>query len=395
MCDHDRGRLWGVDLCGPLMVVDAQSRRAWTSEPDGLGLFELAGAGWTGTLPAGVTVANTTTEWAGVRWIQVLAPLPSNAADRRVLLAHEAWHRAQNALGLAAAPSNCAHLEAERARVLMRLEFRALGIALRSANRGRRQAAQEALMLRAARLSEFAGAAEQEAALDRNEGLAAYTGVKLGVTDNPDMYAARLLDRYDRHQALARSYAYATGPAYGLLLDDFRPNWRRELGRAAPAELLIETLQLRSWTPAQLRRASDRYGGAAVAAEEQARAAEQRVRIAELRQRFEGGPRLELPLQNMEMEFDPNAVTPLDGLGNYYSTLVVRDAWGELRALEGALISSDFRRLVVRAPGPGGMSGPGWTLALGPRYHLLGPDVAGIFRIVEIPADAPADVPPT
>jgi len=389
MCQADASQLWGVDLCGPLMIVDRGTRRAWTSEPDTFGMFQPAGVGWVGTLPASVPIANTTTEWAGVRWIQVMAPLPTDAENRRVLLAHEAWHRAQNALGLPAQPSECAHLETERARVLMRLEFRALSVALRSAGRGRRQAATEALMFRAARLAEFSGAAAQEAALDRNEGLASYTGVKLGVTDNPALFAARTLDRYDRHQALARSYGYASGPAYGLLLDDMRPGWQRELGRYAPADLLAIELQARAPSPRELQRSQERYGGATIVSEERARAEAQGARIAQLRVRFDRGPRLELPLQNMQMEFDPNAVTPIDGLGNFYSTLTVRDAWGELRAEDGALISTDFRRLIVSSPGPGAAYGPGWRLSLAPGYQLIGPDAAGVFRPVEAPADAP------
>ncbi|HYD73709.1 MAG TPA: hypothetical protein VEF55_11260 [Candidatus Binatia bacterium] len=393
MCREDAGRLWNIDLCGPLMVVDPSTRRVWTSDPDAAGLLQQAGAGWVGGLPAGVTVANTTTEWAGVRWIQVLAPLPAEEANRRVLLAHEAWHRAQAQLGLPAQASDCAHLEEERARVLMRLEFRALATAMRSSGRARRQAAQEALLFRAVRMSEFRAAAAQEDALDRNEGLAAYTGVRLGVTDNRDLYAARTLDRYDRNQALARSYAYASGPAYGLLLDDFRPNWRRELAGVAPARLLAETLGVGGWREADIRRAGARYGMTQIAAEERTRAEAHRARVAELRLRFDRGPRLELPLTNMQMEFDPNAVTPLEHLGNYYATLTLRDAWGELRATEGAMISTDYRRVVVSSPGRGAMSGPGWQLHLAPGYQLIGPDRAGIFRPVQIPADAPADAP--
>jgi hypothetical protein len=89
------------------------------------------------------------------------------------------------------------------------------------------------------------------------------------------------------------------------------------------------------------------------------------------------------------MEFDPNGVTPVEGLGNYYGVLTIRDAWGELRADEGALISSDFRRLTVSTPAPGIVSGPGWRLSLAPGYQLIGPDGAGIFRPIQIPADAP------
>jgi hypothetical protein len=389
MCRADAGRLWGVNLCGPLMVVDPATRRVWTSDPDAAGLLQQSGGGWVGGLPVGVTVANTTTEWAGVRWIQVLAPLPTDGASRRDLLAHEAWHRVQAQLGLAAQASDCAHLDEERARVLMRLEFRALGTAMRSSGRARRQAAQEALLFRAVRLNEFRDAAAQEDALDRNEGLAAYTGVRLGVTDNRDLYAARTLDRYDRNQALARSYAYASGPAYGLLLDEFRPNWRRELTNIAPARLLAEALQLGGWRDSDVRRAGERYGMAQIAAEEFTRAEAHRARVAELRLRFDRGPRLELPLTNMQMEFDPNTVTPLQNLGNFYPTLTIRDAWGELRATDGAMISTDYRRVVVSSPGRGAMTGPGWQLRLAPGYQLVGPDRAGIFRPVQVPADAP------
>lgn len=390
MCRADAGRLWGVDLCGPLMVVDPTTRRVWTSDPDAAGLLQQSGSGWVGGLPVGVTVANTTTEWAGVRWIQVLAPLPTDEANRRVLLAHEAWHRAQAQVGLAAQPSDCAHLDEERARVLMRLEFRALGTAMRSSGRARRQAAQEALLFRAVRLREFANAEAQEDALDRNEGLAAYTGVRLGVADNPDLYVARTLDRYDRNQSLARSYAYASGPAYGLLLDDFRPNWRYELTGVSPARLLAEALQVGGWRDSDVRRAGQRYGMTQIAAEERTRAEAHRARVAELRLRFDRGPRLELPLTNMQMEFDPDAVTPLENLGNFYTTLTIRDAWGELRATDGAVISTDYRRVIVSSPGRGAMSGPGWQLRLAPGYQLVGPDRAGIFRPVQVPADAPS-----
>lgn len=395
LCQADTGALWGRSLCGPLMVVDPATRRVWTSEPDIAGLLQRTGAGWVGGLPVGVPVANTTIEWAGVRWIQVLEPLPQNDTDRRVLLAHEAWHRAQDALGLPAQPSDCAHLEEERARVLMRLEFRALATAMRSRDRARRQAAQEALLFRAVRMSEFPNGAAQEVALDRNEGLAAYTGVRLGVASNPDLYAARTLDRHDRQQSLARTYAYASGPAYGLLLDELRPDWRSELGNDAPARLLVIALQQGAWDQSDVRRAGERYGMIQIATEERTRAEAHRARVAELRLQFDRGPRVELPLQNAEIEFFPNGVTPIDGLGTFYGSLTVRDGWGELRAEGGALISADSRRLIVSSPGPGALSGPGWRIALAPGYQLVGPDGAGIFRPVQVPADAPADAPPT
>lgn len=388
MCAADAGRLWGQQLCGPLLVVDPATRQAWATQPDATGILQpgAAGGGWTGALPPDVAVANTSVDWAGASWIMVLAPLPSSAEERRVLVAHEAWHRVQDRIGLAAQPSDAAHLESQQGRYLLRLEMRALATALLSRSTARRRAALDALSFRAARLAQFPGAASAEAALDRNEGLAAYTGVVLGADRAAELFATRTLESYDRHEAFARAYAYATGPAYGLLLDNYAPGWRATLGVFAPADLLAGALRLRAATSSQVRAAAERYSGPAIAAEERARAESRATLVAELRTRFVDGPRLELPLQRARMEFDPNRVTPLDGVGNFYGQIVLRDAWGELAASEGALISTDFSRVLAAAPLSDGLSGPGWRLSLAPDYAVLGPDGAGIRRVVPAPA---------
>jgi hypothetical protein len=378
MCNEDRARLWGVDLCGPLLVVDPATREAWASQPDRDGVLSIQGAGYAGRLPEGVGIANTSVNWAGVRWIMVMGPLPTDATERRVLVAHEAWHRVQNLLGLPQSASDCAHLETERGRYLMRLEFRALSTALRSRGAARREAARDALMFRAVRISEFANAASQEAALDRNEGLASYTGVKLGAGANAEMFAARTLDRSDHHAAFARAYAYSSGPAYGLLLDEMQPAWRTTLAGNAPADLLVPILRPPAFEAERFYRIAGRYGGEVVATEELQRAQTQRARIVELRQRFAEGPRLSIGLRRMQMEFDPNQVTPVEGLGNFYGVLTVRDAWGELRATEGALISSDLSRIILPAPSPSGFSGPGWTVIPAAGAVVGAPDASGV-----------------
>lgn len=384
MCAADAGRLWGQQLCGPLIVVERGTRRAWATQPDATGILQpgASGGGWTGVLPPDVPVANTSVEWAGARWIMVLAPLPDNVEERRVLVAHEAWHRLQDRIGLAAQPSDAAHLESQQARYLLRLEMRALATALLSRSTARRRAALDALSFRAARLAQFPGAAAAEAALDRNEGLAAYTGVVLGADQAAELFATRTLESYDRHDAFARTYAYATGPAYGLLLDGFSPGWRATLGGFAPADMLASALRFQAVTGAQARAAAERYSGAAIAAEERARAESRAAVLADLRARFVDGPRLELPLQRARMEFDPNGITPLQGVGNIYAQITLRDAWGEFVATEGALVSGDGTRVLAAAPLPDGLSGPGWRLILTPGYAVLGADGAGVRRVV-------------
>ncbi|HWW59825.1 MAG TPA: hypothetical protein VN181_00530, partial [Thermoanaerobaculia bacterium] len=65
-----------------------------------------------------------------------------------------------------------------------------------------------------------------------------------------------------------------------------------------------------------------------------------------------------LPLRQMQMTFDPNGLQPLDDLGTVYRTITINDAWGKIVVTNGALLTSDFTRLIVPA------NGDGWTLTL-------------------------------
>ncbi len=389
ICAEDRGRLWGVDVCGPMLVVDPGTRATWASETDSQGIFTNAGTGWIGTLPSDVIVANTAANWDGRVWIMLLAPLPEDAIERRVLVAHEAWHRVQGQLSfyISMRGDDPLHLDEEEARVLLRLEFRALATALRSRGRARAQAGRDALLFRAARFARYQSAASTEAMLFRNEGLASYTGVRLGVLDNPDLFAARTLDDYDTHDAYARAFAYAAGPGYGLLLDDLVPAWRTNLGAYSPPDLLLNELRPRVGSRNVLRQARDRYGGAEIAAAERQRAEAMAIRLAELRRTYAEGPRLETPLTNWQMEFNPGEITPIPGVGPLYSRLTMRDDWGVLRAEQGAVIAGGFQRVIAANPDATGMAGPGWTLSLNPGYAVSPTDVPGVVTIVPV-ADA-------
>jgi hypothetical protein len=141
--------------------------------------------------------------------------------------------------------------------------------------------------------------------------------------------------------------------------------------------MLTMAARARPMNVRDLREAAARYGGPAIAAEERARADARRTLVAELRRRFGEGPRLVLPLSASQMEFDPNQVTPVEGLGAVYGVLTIRDVWGELRAAQGALISSDFTQVVVAAPDASGVAGPGWSLGLTPAFRPTQGDPAG------------------
>ena len=110
-CDRDRGRLWGVSLCGPLLFVDPATR-AVVANRDSASLHGTARDGVVvGTLPASIVVANTAFALDGERWSMVVWPLPDDPIARGILVMHESWHRMQDSVGLPAANPPNDHLD--------------------------------------------------------------------------------------------------------------------------------------------------------------------------------------------------------------------------------------------------------------------------------------------
>jgi hypothetical protein len=63
-----------------------------------------------------------------------------------------------------------------------------------------------------------------EAAIEKQEGLAAYTGVFIALRKTGESISreARIVEGFEDN-AYARSFAYTIGPALGLLLDRYAP----------------------------------------------------------------------------------------------------------------------------------------------------------------------------
>ena len=152
ICQADDGALWGVSLCGPILIVDPATRSVVASQAGESEVLSENDGVFTGVLPDDVMVANTAVDWDGVRWTMLLAPLPDEAETRAGLIAHESWHRIQDQLGLPMASPTPEHLATAEGRIAMRLEWRALAAALSAPDaEGLRTAVHEALIFRAAR----------------------------------------------------------------------------------------------------------------------------------------------------------------------------------------------------------------------------------------------------
>lgn len=389
--DRDGGALWGVRLYGPMMFVEPASRFLATNQADAHGALKPAGEIFTGTLPPADAIANTAVSWSGVFWTQIMWPLTDDAAARDTLIAHELFHRIRDQLHLPPlVNANNSQLDTLQGRYLLQLEWRALSRALDAPrDADRRAAVTDALLFRARRYQVFQAAAEQESGLEYNEGLAEYTGVKAGLQgrDAQVRGAQQDLHGHAKDSSFVRSFAYATGPAYGLLLDQYRPAWRQQLAGGERLDLLLaQTLGVS--VPRDLAAAvalqAVRYDGATLLQAETLRDGERQKRFAQYRATFIEGAVLVLPLTNPAVSFDPREVQSFDEHGNVYPHLHASDGWGTLEVSQGALAGPDWHSVVVAAPArtaSGHVTGEGWTLDLKPGWTLVAGARPGDFTV--------------
>jgi hypothetical protein len=180
-----------------------------------------------------------------------------------------------------------------------------------------------------------------------------------------------MLGKADAWEAYARRFAYASGPAYGLLLDRFSPDWRKGLNAGSDlGAVLAEKAGVRP--AADLAAAEARYGGPAIRAEETPKAEARARAAAAWTAKLVDGPHLRLPLTaNVQVEFDPRTVFPLPPHGTVYPANKIGDEWGSLVVDGGVLVADNWSSAQVKAPAsPAERKGGGWTLTLNPGWEL-------------------------
>jgi hypothetical protein len=278
------------------------------------------------------------------------------------------FHGVQPQLGLTAPALATEHLDAMDGRYWLRLEWRALAGALRESGEQRNLAVRDALAFRQARRMLYPAMVENERAQEITEGLAAYTGTVLAAQSAADAIvgAVELLAGADTtalEASFVRTFAYVSGPAYGLLLDASSPGWtRRVRGTDDLATLVMGALAVQPATDAAA--SATRYGGAELRASEQQRELERQQRLAELRQRFVDGPVLVIPGGGSGMSNSRGAVV-IPGSGTvFFGPFRASGAWGTLEAENGVLVASDGRSRRVSGPvrrDDVTYTGDGWT----------------------------------
>jgi hypothetical protein len=380
VCEPDGTLLWRKSLCGPIVLVDPSTRSAIANSPDPEGKFRKNGDVYIGVFPEQFTPSNTSIHWGQQEWATVMLPLPTDPFQRLTLMAHESFHRIQPSLGLSAsdAPDPC--LDTEAGRLWLRLELRALARAVRSDDVIARQSAADAMLFRMYRERLCPGSAVMEAAMEKQEGLAEYTGVFIALRETGENInrEARVIEAFEDNNAFARSFGYATGPALGILLDRYATGWR---GRIASAASLDSTLilALHLETPLDLQRAATEraalYGYSAVATAERGREERQQTFLRDLTNRFLKEPTLDFPIApEMSRNFNPGTLVPFPPHGTYYPTGTFDANWGKLQVESGgALVAPDNRSLRVPAPADPDarpIRGAGWILQIAPEWTI-------------------------
>jgi hypothetical protein len=303
--------------------------------------------------------ANTSFEWSGETWLMLLSPLPDDPVARAALAFHEAFHVHQRELGLPPNTAVAPHLETAASRELIRLEWNALTQALQGKGEAAAEHVRQALAFRAQRLAFDPAFAVAEREQMLHEGLAAYTGAAL--SGAPTRVALEELRGGAARTGLARTFAYVSGPAWGLVLDELQPGWRKGLGTGVDLPDLLKLAPATATHPEQ-------YGGAAIHAEESAAEAVRQATLQRLLAATDPARSLRLPLAQMGMDFDPNRVTPAPDGSTIYEKMTLRDKWGSVRVDGQALrIAPDFSAAWVQwpLPSPAGLElAPGWKVVV-------------------------------
>ena len=379
LCERDGGRHWGISLCGPMVIADAATGTIATSQP--------APAG---ERPRALGLVNAPVQWGGITWsAYVWQMIPKDQGERGRLFMHELFHCIQPRLGLMAPRNPNArendHLDSLEGRYWMRLEWRALARALGASGAARTSAIADALAFRAARHQRFPGAAVNEQIVDMNEGIATYTQYVTGSDSAEDAsrHARATLSGAETSPSFVRTYAYASGAGYGLLLDALSPGWHRKITGASDLGQLLSAAAGVTAAP-DAAAAAARYDGASLRAAEEERDRAQQLIIAELRQRFVDGPVLVVPRAGTGTVNNMGA-TVIPGVGTVLRAMANKSAWGFFDAKNGALVSADGQTISLPAPvvvDATTLKGDGWTASISPGWTVQPGPRPGSFRVV-------------
>ena len=194
--------------------------------------------------------------------------------------------------------------------------------------------------------------------------------------------AAGTLAQPDLSLSFVRSFAYTSGPGYGLLLDERLPGWRAKLSADSDLAALLATTVKENMSVSAEDRAAQ-YGAAGLRVTEADRAEKAQAAKSRYRTLLVEGPTLSLPKLG-QFTFNPSTVVSLGDAGMVYPTFHAIAEWGTLDVKEGILVGANFSRATLAAPtaiNGSHLKGPGWTIDLAPGWLAVPAARRGSYQL--------------
>lgn len=372
-------RLWNLDLYGPILLVNPNTRVMYSNEQDTSGILKRTGKVYSGVLPKNINVSNTSVQWGGKHWAMIMLPLPKDGKSRVNLLTHELFHRAQKQLGFTPFNPDNSHLDKKEGRIYLRLELEAIKKAISAENSSETLIhLSNAFAFRTFRHSIYPGADSTENLLELNEGICEFTGLIMSGRNNAEIidHITRRIDNFIASPSYIRSFAYEMIPIYGYLLSLTDNDWNKKItANTNLSNFFIKAFSITE-IPQQtqiLNSSADHYNYTLILKEETERDENRKQVVADYKKRFIDSVHLELPLIKMNMSFDYTKMIALEGYGMVYPTIRITDEWGILDVENGAMISYDWKKIHVSYPDTlahSPITGNGWTLQLKENFQV-------------------------
>lgn len=371
--------LWDIDLYGPILLIDSETRTIYANEKDKENKLKPEGGVYIGTLHKNINIANTAIEWEGKRWAMIMLPLSDNVQNRINLLGHESFHRVQPTLGFKLNNTDNNHLDQKEGRVYLRLELEALKQAIQANSiKEINQHLTAALSFRKYRQNIYSEASTTENLLELNEGIAEFTGLIVSNRTKKETvdYVSKGIDDFFKNSTYIRSFAYHTTPVYGYLLSQQDKEWNKKINTTINlTDYFIKAwnIQIPNNLESTVNHLKIKYNGTLIIEQEVERENKVKKIIAAYKAQFVENPHFEIKFEKMNISFNPSNLVALEDKGTVYPTMRISDKWGILTVEKGALMSPNWDRLSITNPTKveeNKVFGDGWVLELTESYKV-------------------------
>lgn len=377
LCEKDGGNLWGKSLYTAFLFVDPQTRDVVANEPDNQGILEKSGNVYIGKFPEDKIIANSTTTLGNKKYAMVMwQDFSSDKLFRNSLFIHEIFHYQQPLLGLQSTKEYANnHLDEMNARIYLKLEWMALDRAINNQDKEKIEAIEDALIFRQLRRDTYS-AAKSENNLEIAEGIPEYTGITMASSSKSEIkkLLKNALEEQINSDSFVRSFAYYSGPAYGVLLDEVNDNWRKKLKPNSDlGNLLKENYKIEIQSNTFDTR-KEKYNYQEIYEFEQKKKQKKDKLIKKYEEKFTNNAIVKIKVNSPSIGFNPKNLIPLKDLGTVYPNIVITDSFGTLTVKRGGCLFN-WKTAIVSAKNISikkeKISGDGWTIKLNKGYSIL------------------------